>query len=106
MGEGVSGKSTAETWPFFVLMDEVSGQRPSNNPPVLIASIPGETLGPSSAVGDHEEEPAPPPPPTKKRRARKDELVELLREDMRFQRETEERRARESRENGTTVFSS
>ncbi len=43
-------------------MDEVLGQRPSNNPPVLIASIPEETPGPSSAVGDREEdEPAPTP---------------------------------------------
>ncbi|XDV50738.1 hypothetical protein PO909_019753 [Leuciscus waleckii] len=65
-GESVSGKPTAETWPWFVLMDEVLGQRQCTNPPVLIASIPEDTPGPSSVVGAHgEEEPgaaAPAPP--------------------------------------------
>ncbi|KAL1249109.1 hypothetical protein QQF64_022427 [Cirrhinus molitorella] len=42
-GEGVSGKPTAATWPWFVQMDEVLGQRPSICPPVLIASIPMDT---------------------------------------------------------------
>lgn len=36
-------------------MDEVLGQRPSIKPPVLIASIPDDTPGPSAAVGDQEE---------------------------------------------------
>ncbi|XDV18613.1 hypothetical protein PO909_024268 [Leuciscus waleckii] len=31
-GEGVSGKPTAETWPWFVLMDKVLGQRHCTNP--------------------------------------------------------------------------
>lgn len=34
-------------------MDEVLGQRPSNNLPVLIASIPGNTI---SAVAEQDEE--------------------------------------------------
>ncbi|CAM4597151.1 unnamed protein product [Leuciscus chuanchicus] len=93
-GEGVSGKSTAETWPWFLLMDEVLGQRPSNNPPVLIASLPEDKPWPSSA---------PAAPAARKRGS--DELIELMREDMRFQRETEERRAQESRERMDRLFS-
>ena len=53
--QGVSGKPTAATWPWFDLMDEVLGQRPSVAPPVLIASIP-DTPGPRAAVGNQEEE--------------------------------------------------
>ncbi|MED6272715.1 hypothetical protein CHARACLAT_033306, partial [Characodon lateralis] len=54
-GEGVSEKPTAATWPWFVLMDEVLGQRSSTTPPVLIASIPEDTPGPSGAVGNQAE---------------------------------------------------
>ncbi|MEQ2315378.1 hypothetical protein AMECASPLE_021615, partial [Ameca splendens] len=53
-GEGVSEKPTAATWPWFVLMDEVLGQRSSTTPPVLIASIPEETPGPSGGQPDGE----------------------------------------------------
>ncbi|XP_039458800.1 uncharacterized protein LOC120434572 [Oreochromis aureus] len=51
-GEGVSGKPTAATWPWFALMDEVIGQRPSIRPPVLLSTLREDTPGPSSAVGD------------------------------------------------------
>jgi len=104
----VSGKPTAETWPWFVLMDEVLGQSYSINPPVLIASIPEDRPGLSSAVGAHgeEEEPPPPaaapapPPPAAARRKRdyEEEFLQLMREDMALQREAEERRAQDSRE--------
>ncbi|KAF3844513.1 hypothetical protein F7725_007676 [Dissostichus mawsoni] len=50
-GEGVGGKPTAATWPWFVQMDEILGQRPSICPPVLLSSIPEDTPRPSSAVG-------------------------------------------------------
>ncbi|MED6295546.1 hypothetical protein CHARACLAT_032942 [Characodon lateralis] len=50
-GEGVR----AATWPWFVLMDEVLGQRSSTTPPVLIASIPEDTPGRSGAVGNQME---------------------------------------------------
>ncbi|XP_029903834.1 uncharacterized protein LOC115356742 [Myripristis murdjan] len=109
-GEGVSGKPTAATWPWFALMDEVLGQRPSIAPPVLIASLPEDTPGPAAAVGqqeeeeDEEEEEEPVPGPRRKR-SRDDELLELLREDMRQQREAEERRERESRERMERLFS-
>ncbi|CAM4694827.1 unnamed protein product [Leuciscus chuanchicus] len=50
-GEGVSGKPTAETWPWFVLMDEVLGQRHCTNPSVVIASICEDTPGPRRSQG-------------------------------------------------------
>uniref|UniRef100_A0A1A8EL49 Myb/SANT-like DNA-binding domain-containing protein n=1 Tax=Nothobranchius korthausae TaxID=1143690 RepID=A0A1A8EL49_9TELE len=95
-GEGVSGKPTAETWPWFVLMDEVLGQRPSTMPPVLIASIPGDTPGPSAAVSKtgERERGGSQPGSSSRRRRRDDELLDLIREDMRLQREAEERRER------------
>ncbi|XP_076742866.1 uncharacterized protein LOC143419550 [Maylandia zebra] len=39
-------------WPWFALMDEVIGQMPSTKPPVLMSSLPEDTPGPSTAVGD------------------------------------------------------
>ncbi|XP_005459065.1 uncharacterized protein LOC102075886 isoform X2 [Oreochromis niloticus] len=54
-GQGVSGKPTAATWPWFGLMDEVMGQRPSIRSPVLISFLPEDTPGPSTAVGDQSE---------------------------------------------------
>ena len=105
----MSGKPTAATWPWFDLMDEVLGQRPSVAPPVLIASIPEDTPGPSAAVGDQEEEEdedeSRPGPAAGRKRKRGDELIELIREDMRLQREAEERRAQESRERMERLFS-
>jgi len=55
LGHPVSGKPTAET-PQFVFMDEVLGQSHFTNRPVLFASIPEDTPGPSSRVCDQEEE--------------------------------------------------
>ncbi|XP_067308314.1 uncharacterized protein [Pseudorasbora parva] len=101
-GEGVSGKPNAATWPWFVLMDEVLGQRHSKTPPVLIASIPEDTPGPSSAAKDQDEEE---PARAKRKRDRDDELIELIMEDIKFERETEERRAQESRERMNRLFS-
>ncbi|KAK0144215.1 hypothetical protein N1851_017419 [Merluccius polli] len=103
-GEGTSGKPTAANWLWFVLMDEVLGQRPS----VLIVSIPEDTPGPCAAVGDHQEdkdeEEESQPGPSRKRR-REDDLFNLLKEDMRLQREAEERREQESRERMERLFS-
>ncbi|XP_061593271.1 uncharacterized protein LOC133457907 [Cololabis saira] len=112
-------KKCPGSWPWFDLMDELLRQRPSVAPPVaplfLIASIPEDTPGPSAAVGDQEEEEeeeedeSRPMPAAaagrKRRRDREDELLHLLKEDMRFQRETEERRAQESRERMDRLFS-
>lgn len=55
-GGGASGKPTAATWPWFVLMHEASGQRHFTTPTALIASIPEDTTGPSTAVDDQQEE--------------------------------------------------
>ena len=96
-------------------MDEVLGQRPSIAPPVLIASIPEDTPGPSAAAADQavvvveeededEAEDESRPGPSKKRK-REDELVSLIREDMRLQREAEERRERESAARMEKLFS-
>ncbi|MEQ2316915.1 hypothetical protein AMECASPLE_037320 [Ameca splendens] len=87
-GEGVSEKPTAATWPWFVLMDEVLGQRSSTTPPVLIASIPEETPGPSRAVGNQmeKEDSEPAGRGQKRKRDRDEEMMELIREDMRAQR--------------------
>ncbi|KAK0144500.1 hypothetical protein N1851_017129 [Merluccius polli] len=100
-GEGTSGKPTAANWPWFVLMDEALGQRPSIAPPVVIASMPEDTPGPSAA-GDEEEESQ--PGPSRKRR-REDDLFSLIKEDMRLQREAEERREQESKERMERLFS-
>ncbi|KAK0140308.1 hypothetical protein N1851_022783 [Merluccius polli] len=110
-GEGTSGKPTAADWPWFVLMDEALGQRPSIAPPVLIASIPEDTPGPS-AVGDQqgggdedeeeeeeeEELEESQPGPKRKRRRREDDLLSLMKEDLKMQREAEERREKESKD--------
>ncbi|XP_030204045.1 uncharacterized protein LOC115536370 [Gadus morhua] len=108
-GEGVGGKPTAATWPWFVLMDEVLGQRHSTNPPVLIASIPEDTPGPSTAVVDLEVEEKDEEESRSRRKSRKrdreGEMFELIKEDMRLNREAEERRAQESRERMDRFFS-
>ncbi|KAK0139040.1 hypothetical protein N1851_024395 [Merluccius polli] len=109
-GEGTSGKPTAANWPWFVLMDEALGQRPSIAPPVLIASIPEDTPGPSAVQGDQqggeeEEEEESQPGPKRKRRRREDDLLSLMKEDMKMQREAEERREKESKERMERLFS-
>ncbi|KAK0149513.1 hypothetical protein N1851_009769 [Merluccius polli] len=77
-------------------------------PPVLIASIPEDTPGPSAIVGDHqgdeeEEEEESQPGPSRKRR-REDDLFSLIKEDMRLQREAEERREQEIKERMERLF--
>ncbi|KAK0132579.1 hypothetical protein N1851_032546 [Merluccius polli] len=111
-GEGTSGKPTAANWPWFVLMDEALGQRPSIAPPVLIASIPEDTPEPSAVGdqqggGDEEEEELEEsqPGPKRKRRRREDDLLSLMKEDMKMQREAEERREKESKERMDRLFS-
>jgi len=80
-------------------MDEVLGQSYSINSPVLIASIPEDRPGLSSAVGAHGEEEEPPPASAARRkRDYEEEFLQLMREDMALQREAEERRAQDSRE--------
>ncbi|XP_063343205.1 uncharacterized protein LOC134636887 isoform X2 [Pelmatolapia mariae] len=110
-GEGGSEKPTAATWPWFALMDEVLGQRPSTRPQVLITSIQDNTPGPSSAVGnqawdleEQEDDGQLEPRREKRKRNWESELLDLIREDMRLQRELEERRAEEARQRMDRLF--
>ncbi|KAJ0003891.1 hypothetical protein NQD34_010105 [Periophthalmus magnuspinnatus] len=131
-GEGAAMKATAETWPWFAHMDEVLRQRPSINPPVLIASIPDDTPGPSTARQEQEEEeekeeddggddngedeeedeeqPTPQQPqprgrgPAAQKRKRDSDFVQLYREDLRRQWEQDEREAEERRERFERLF--
>ncbi|CAJ1059691.1 uncharacterized protein LOC121644312 [Xyrichtys novacula] len=49
-GAGAGGAVTAATWPWFILMDEMLGQRPPINPPLLIASLREDEPGPSGTA--------------------------------------------------------
>ncbi|MEQ2305469.1 hypothetical protein AMECASPLE_038254, partial [Ameca splendens] len=99
-GEEVSEKPTAATWPWFVLMDEVLGQRSSTTPPVLIASIPDDTPGPSGVVGNQmeKEDSEPAGRGQKRKRDRYDGV------DQGGHEGTERSRGEEGTENGQTVF--
>lgn len=113
-GQGTeSGGPTAATWPFFTLMDEALGQSAAVSPPCLIASIQGDEAGPSTAVGgdrqtvgetvgegEREEERQ-----RRKRKSEEDPFLVLLKEDIKYQREADERREREARERSDRLFS-
>ncbi|MEQ2190245.1 hypothetical protein GOODEAATRI_033827 [Goodea atripinnis] len=72
-------------------MDEVLGQRSSTTPPVLIASIPEDTPGPSGAVGNQmEKEDSEPAGRGQKRKRDRDDGVD--------------QGGHEGTENGQTVF--
>ena len=100
------GKPTAATWAWFILMDEALGQSAAVSPPCLIASIQDENPGPSTAqVGQkgREDEEEKEKGDTERRggtkkREREDPYLDLLREDILYQREADEKRAAEARE--------
>ncbi|XP_073716138.1 uncharacterized protein [Misgurnus anguillicaudatus] len=119
-GQGTEdGKVTAGNWPWFALMDEALGKSAAVTPPCLIASIQEEQPGPSTAQqveqgrdedeedetvrnrskdrAGHREE--------KRRREREDPVLQLLKEDMKYQREADERREAEARERSERFFS-
>ncbi|CAK6975269.1 unnamed protein product [Scomber scombrus] len=75
-GEGTSGKPTAATWPWFVLMDGVLGQKES------IATIPEDTPG-----GRGGGEPA-------RAEEEEDDMFKLIKDDMRLQRRGRAQRRR------------
>lgn len=92
-GEGTwSGKPTASTWHWFVLMDKALGQRQSSAAPFLIASIQEDDSGPSSAVEKQEEETEEGTSVGSSDWARKTDggLLEHIREDTQPQRNIEE----------------
>ncbi|KAF3833969.1 hypothetical protein F7725_025173, partial [Dissostichus mawsoni] len=119
-GQGTDdGKPTAATWPWYVLMDEALGQSATGLPPGLIASIQEDNPGPSTAQegqrgrGDDEEEEKYKDTERQrgggggggtKKREREDPFLNLLREDLLYQREAEERRAAEARERFERFF--
>lgn len=81
------GEATAANWKWFVVMDEVMGQRPSITPPNLISSAMATT--PAAVV-------SPPEQGVSSKRKREPEWVSLLRE---FQeREDEKEHRLEERE--------
>ncbi|KAK0132580.1 hypothetical protein N1851_032547 [Merluccius polli] len=96
-GEGTSGKPTAANWPWFVLMDEALGQRPSIAPPWVTS----REVGMRRRRKLEESQPG----PKRKRRRREDDLLSLMKEDMKMQREAEERREKESKERMDRLFS-
>ncbi|KAJ8352207.1 hypothetical protein SKAU_G00236830 [Synaphobranchus kaupii] len=68
-------------------MDEVLGQRPSISPPVLIASIQEDSQGPSNTQGQGQDEDQNQQAGSRKRKAGgEDEWLQLIREDIAFQR--------------------
>ncbi|KAG9279535.1 hypothetical protein AMEX_G5065 [Astyanax mexicanus] len=91
-----NGEATAATWPWFSLMDEALGNRPSVTPPLLIASSNEEEPGPSSVVAS--------PLSEQRGRKRQETLLDLLREDMEREREREERQERAEQERSDHLY--
>nr|XP_055046942.1 uncharacterized protein LOC129432512 isoform X1 [Misgurnus anguillicaudatus] len=119
-GQGTEdGKATAGNRPWFALMDEALGKSAAVTPPCLIASIQEEQPGPSTAQQveqgrdeDEEDETVRNRRKDraghrgeKRRREREDPVLQLLKEDMKYQREADERREAEARERSQRFFS-
>lgn len=98
-------------------MDEALGQSAAVSPPCLIASIQEEKPGPSTAQevdegrGEEEEETVRDRSKEraghrgeKRRREREDPILQLLKEDIKYQREADERREAEARERANRFF--
>ncbi|KAK9976431.1 hypothetical protein ABG768_021636 [Culter alburnus] len=98
-------------------MDEALGQSAAVSPPCLIASIQEEKPGPSTAQevnegrGEDEEETVRDRSKEKeghrgekRRREREDPILQLLKEDIKYQREADERREAEARERANRFF--
>lgn len=99
-------------------MDEALGQSAAVSPPCLIASIQEEKPGPSTAQevdegrGEDEEEERVRDSSKeraghrgeKRRREREDPILQLLKEDIKYQREADERREAEARERSNRFF--
>lgn len=97
-------------------MDEALGQSAAVSPPCLIASIQEEKPGPSTAqevdegrgedeetVRDRSKERAG-HRGEKRRREREDPILQLLKEDIKYQREADERRESEARGRSNCFF--
>lgn len=89
-------------------MDEVLGQSASVSPPVLISSIQEDKAGTSSNVLEEEGTETTDKTESrgkKTRRCMEDYFLSLLKEDIAYQREAEERREREAGERNERFFS-
>ncbi len=89
-------------------MDELLGQSASVSPPVLISPIHEDKAGPSSAVLEDEDTETTDKTENrgkKRGRYREDYFLSLLKEDIAYQREAEERREREARERNERFLS-
>ncbi|KAM3608120.1 uncharacterized protein V6R79_019415 [Siganus canaliculatus] len=82
------GETTAATWKWFQVMDEVMGQRPSITPPNLITSA--MACEPVAAAVS-------PPEEGRRKRRREDDLLEFMRE-MEEREEDRERKAEDREE--------
>lgn len=116
-GQGTEdGNQTAATWPWFALIDEGLGQSAGVSPPRLIASIHEEKTEPSTAQasgeGRNDEEEGRESDRerglrTRQREGRKRERgypsLTLLRKEIKYQREADERREAEAREQDSTT---
>lgn len=110
------GKPVAETWTWFALMDEASGLSAAVSPPCPITPIQEDKPVPSAARAsgkgkDEEKEEEEEERESDKERGqragqrgrrrrmeREDPFLTLLKEDIKYQREADERRAAETRE--------
>ncbi|KAJ8367961.1 hypothetical protein SKAU_G00079890 [Synaphobranchus kaupii] len=81
-----AGESTAATWRWFAAMDEAIGQKPSNRPPVLVASAWVSPLETQPTASQPEERPGPAP-----KRQRVDPVLEFLEREAELRRERERR---------------
>ena len=128
-GQGTEdGKPTAGTCRWFSLMDEILGKSPSVSPPVVVGSLPtsqvrvrveeddeeeevrgagadtgsaaaGEQLGGAAAAG------AVVVGGAQGRREREDPFLVLVREDIQYQRQADERREAAAKERSERFFS-
>ncbi|KAK7909408.1 hypothetical protein WMY93_014092 [Mugilogobius chulae] len=96
-----TGEATAATWKWYSLMDEAIGSRPSVQPPCLIASSRGSQVSVPQEQEDEEQDEG---RTGRRKRARRDSLVELLkqaekREEERERKEEERAKREEERDN-------
>ncbi len=71
------GEATAATWPWFILMVEAIGGRPSISPPVLISSSIQNEPGPLSSSASVSVAASPPSPQAGRKSKRSSDLMDL-----------------------------
>ena len=127
-GQGTEdGKPTAGTWRWFSLMDEILGKSPSVSPPVVVGSLPTSQVRVRVEEDDEEEEVRGAGADTgsaaageqpgggaagavvvggaQGRREREDPFLVLVREDIQYQRQADERREAAAKERSERFFS-